>query len=254
MPLPLAKKAAILVLLLLFAGTILSPIGGTAERWQKENQPAFNAATLEDAVGQGALLGIFGGFRAIMADFAWLRAYLHWENHDRAACETLMRLSIALDPGNLFFWRNTADIIAYDMPHWEIATRRHGGRIDLDPAVIKQISQKYAQRGLDLYANAVRIFPRQEGALWVQCALICQFRLNDPRLTADYYRKSAECPTPVWFAPIAYVNILTKELGQKNEAAAWLRSHIKKIRSGQYPAQSSAALDRLETKLRDIEK
>jgi hypothetical protein len=249
---PAAKKAVALALVLL-AGQLLSRVGGEAARWQEENQPAFNAATLEGMAGQGVLLGVFGGFRAIMADFAWLRSYIHWENRERAACETLMRLSIALDPGNLFFWRNTADIIAYDMPHWETAARRRGGRVELDPVVERQIALEYAERGIALHARAARLFPREEGAILAQCALICLRRLNNPRRAAEFYREAAECPAPVWFAALARANILCDELGQQREAAAWLRAHAEKIRAGIVP-DPAGSLELLDAKLRELEK
>jgi hypothetical protein len=235
------------------AGWCLSWVGGTASRWQAANQPAFQADTLESAAGQGLLLGIFGGYRSIMADFAWVRAYVLWERRERAACETHMRLAIALDPGNDYFWRHTAHTIAFDMPHWETSERRRGGTLKLDPVVERQIAREYGERGLALYARAAARHPAQQADFWKASAQVCLLRLREPARGAEFYRRAAECENPLWYAAIAYVNVLTSELDMRREAAAWLRTHIARIRRGEVKDETRV-LPELEKLLRKLER
>lgn len=245
------RRAAALALLVL-AGWGGSFLGRPAARWQAEKQPALQAGSLEGVVGQGVLLGMFGGFRAILADFAWVRSYVYWEQRDRAGCESLMRMTLALDPGNDYFWLNTGDVIAFNMAHWEVEARRHGGRLELDPAVAAQIKRDYAERGLAVLEQGAARFPRRQAQFWLRCAHVCLMRLNDTARGADYYRRAAECDNPAWFAGLAYANILSSELGRKAEALRWLRDYRDRLgRSGAPDPQDIRGL--IEETLRRLE-
>ncbi|MDR2844549.1 MAG: hypothetical protein LBV28_00445 [Puniceicoccales bacterium] len=229
-----ARRRATAAVALAAAGAVLSFAGQPAARWQAENQPAFQAASLEGALGQGALLGIFGGLRAIMADFAWVRGNVHWENRDRAACETFMRLAIALDPGNVFFWVNAGDALAFDMSHWEVAQRegsRRGvpAKFKLDKVVVESLNREYAERGIALLTQGAERNPQQAAELWIRCAQVCIIRLKDNKRAAEFWRRAAECENPTWFAGVAYANFLNKELGKKQEAIEWMRAYQKSL-------------------------
>jgi hypothetical protein len=233
------------------SGLVLSRVGGAASRWQAANQPAFQAESLQNVAGQGLLLGIFGGYRSIIADFAWVRAYIHWTRQDRASCETLMRLSITLDPDNIYFWKNTANAIAFDMPHWEARERRRDGALTLDPIVEAQLAREYGERGLELYARAAARHPDFQAWLWTDCALVCLLRMKEPLRGAEYYRMAAECPKPLWFAAYARVNVLC-DLGMRKEAVEWLRGYIEKLRDGRIRDTGGTRAE-LENILRKLE-
>lgn len=247
---PIFRRIAA-VLALGASGLVLSRVGGEASRWQAANQPAFQAESLKDAAGQGLLLGIFGGYRAIIADFIWVRSYVFWERQDRASCEALMRLAITLDPGNFYFWKNTANAIAFDMPHWEARAQRRNGKLKLDPVVEAQLARKYGELGLELYARGAAYHPDLQAWLWADSALVCLRRMNEPLRGAEFYRMTAECPKPLWFAPFARVNVLV-DIGKRQEAVEWLRGYIEKLRDGRI--QDTAEIrSELEGFLRKLE-
>ncbi|MDR2430398.1 MAG: hypothetical protein LBD14_05890 [Puniceicoccales bacterium] len=218
---------------LVVAGWGLSWVGRPAGEWQGAHQPAFRAESLEGVLGQGALLGVFGGFRAIMADFAWLRSYVSWERCERAGCETFMRMALTLDPGNAVFWLDGGYITAFDMPHWEVRTREAGGRLKLDAVVVRQIKGEYARRGLALLSTGAERHPARAAEFWERCAMICLNVLKEPERAAEFYRRAAECENPKWYASLAYANLLALELGRKEEARRWLEAYAEKFRRGE---------------------
>ncbi|MDR3228129.1 MAG: hypothetical protein LBT53_01770 [Puniceicoccales bacterium] len=220
-------RLAAAVLVLLAGGWLLAPVGGPAARWQAASQPAFRANSLEGLLGQGMLLGVFGGFRDIMANFAWLRGYVHWANHDRAACETYMRLAISLDPANAYFWTGYADTEGYDMAAWEIREREGRHRGSMPAARRAEIRRRRAERGLALLAEGAARCPSEDGEFWWKSAVLCASRLQDWERCAEFYRRSAEAAKPARAAELSYVSILTERLKRGDDAVRWLRGRAK---------------------------
>ena len=239
-------------LILLVWSWALDWVSQPASRWQAANQPAFQAASLEGIVGQGVLLGIFGGFRSIMADFAWLRSYIHWGRHDRVACETLMRTAAALDPGNSIFWTGAIDRIGYDMPRWEIDARGHGGLLPVDKAVQAQITLEYVERTLTLATQGAKLHPQYASDFWMRSGHLCRLKLHDYERAATFFKLAAEGEPPLWFAGLSYANVLC-ELGREEEARQWLRAQIKKRRDSNVPDPQDI-IGVLEERLGELEK
>ena len=113
-------KSRLLAIFVTLGGLALT---GAALRWMeaplwsalRAEQPALRLGSAGAAAGQGVTLGLLGGFRAIVADFTWLRLHVIWEQRDLAATDTLLRLVTTIDPRPLYFWVNGARIIAFDM-------------------------------------------------------------------------------------------------------------------------------------------
>ncbi len=216
------------------AGVVISPAGKTAAIWQRENQPVLHSADLTAAMGQGVLLGMFGGLRSVLADISWIRGYAKTEHYDLAGCETAMRLSITLDPGNPYFRLVASDVIAYDSPYWIFSER--GGplwRKRLDPGVRKYIYREQAERGMALLKDGSRQMPENPD-FYVRMAQLVENKFGDVAGAAEYYRQAAECPRPAWYASGIYVNFLFKKLGKKREAVAWYRDYIARLEAGNF--------------------
>ena len=79
---------AILILLGLLTRFIEKPA------WERvqAGQPELKLGDIENALGQGLVVGMLGGFRAIMADFLWIRANAVWVEKDRAQLDAMIRL------------------------------------------------------------------------------------------------------------------------------------------------------------------
>src|SRR3954466_8730264 len=113
----------------------LRPIEAPLWETLRAEQPALRLATAGAMAGQGLTLGVLGGFRAIAADFTWVRVFVIWEQRDLPATETLLRLVTAIDPRPVYFWLNGARVIAYDMTAWRIAA---AGGYDAVPAAERE--------------------------------------------------------------------------------------------------------------------
>ncbi|MDR2980877.1 MAG: hypothetical protein LBV12_01375 [Puniceicoccales bacterium] len=225
---PWLRRRIIAVVMLCVAGCALSLVGQPAADWQRTHQPAFRSEELKGIVGQGVLLGMFGGLRSIMADMSWVRAYSYWEKRDRAGSESMMRLAIILDPGNIYFWINAANIIGYDQAHWEIAAREYGGRIKVQDSVKQTLYREYAENALKLLDDCIARFPDDSRA-YIYAAQLTRNKLNNIPMEAEYYRRAAECKNRVWFAGRIYAMILGEDMGKPEEALEWYRDYYRRI-------------------------
>jgi hypothetical protein len=198
------------------------------------------------AAGQGLTFGVLGGFRAIAADFAWVRVYVIWEKHDLPATETLLTLVSALDPRPLYFWLNSARILAYDMPGWRIAAA--GGYETVPEAQQRNVDAEQAQLALRRLDAALPFHPANAD-LWIERANIELTRLHDVAAAAASYRRAWEQPNAPYFAARLYAEML-KRLGRKAEALAWLVQLHPQLP----PNDESAGAALVLARIRDLER
>ena len=92
--------------LLALLGLLARPIEAPAWKAVMMGQPEINLDALEGTLGQGLIIGVLGGFRAILADFLWIRTNVIWERKDRIKLDSMVRLVTTLDPRPDFFWIN----------------------------------------------------------------------------------------------------------------------------------------------------
>jgi len=202
------------------AGLALRPLERPV--WAEINASGsfIDASGLEGAVGQGVVAGLLGGFRALAADFLWLKANASWEEMDLPATQTTIRAVTAIDPRALYFWVNGARIIAYDMPAWRI--ERAGG-LDVVPASVQsRIDEEQARVALGMLADAQQVHPGNP-TLTIEAANIHLRRLGDTATAARLYREAAEMPGAPFYAARIHAELL-RNLGRRQEALEWLRS------------------------------
>ena len=216
-------KSRLLAIFVTLGGLALT---GAALRWMeaplwavlRAEQPALRLASAGAAAGQGVTLGLLGGFRAIVADFTWLRLHVIWEQRDLAATDTLLRLVTTIDPRPLYFWVNGARIIAFDMTAWRIAEA--GGHEVLSAVQRDRLGTEQARLAIRLLEEAMTFHPGN-AALWIERANIELNRLRDSEAAAESYRKAWEQPGAPTYAARLHAELL-RRLGRKSEALAWL--------------------------------
>ena len=216
-------KSRLLAIVVTVGGLALT---GAALRWMeaplwaalRAEQPALRLGSAGAAAGQGVTLGLLGGFRAIVADFTWLRLHVIWEQRDLAATDTLLRLVTTIDPRPLYFWVNGARIIAFDMTAWRIA---EAGGHEVLPAVQRdRLGAEQARLAIRLLEEAMTFHPGN-AALWIERANIELNRLRDGEAAAESYRKAWEQPGAPTYAARLHAELL-RRLGRKAEALVWL--------------------------------
>lgn len=186
-----------ILMVLLAVGLLIRPLQEPAWAEVQAGQPELNLEKLEAAAGQGALVGLLGGFRSLIADFTWIKAYTLWEKRDRAKVESLINLTTTIDPRPTYFWTNGAHIIAYDMPTWRLA--KINSRFNEIPADVRaKINKEQAMRGIQMLDRAMQYHP-DDARVVLDKALIHLNRLDDPAVAVTYLREAAAKPNAPYF-------------------------------------------------------
>lgn len=200
-------------------GAVIRPFEEPAWQFVRAQQPALKLDSLQGALGQGVTVGLLGGFRAIVADFFWLKTNAVWEENDLPATQTFVHLVTAIDPRPLYFWQNGSRMIAYDMPNWRIV--EEGGYDAVPKARQRKIDEEQSAVALKYLNDAFGHHP-DSALLHIEIANIHLNRLKDEATAAEFYRLAALQPRAPYYAARIYAELL-KRLGRKQEAYDWLK-------------------------------
>ena len=214
----------------------------------RSQQPALGAESAAAAAGQGVTFALLGGFRAIAADFLWLRVHVIWETHDLATTATLLRLTTALDPRPLYFWLNGARILAYDMTAWRIAAA--GGYDATTTEVQRRIAAEQARLALRHLDEAAASHPAS-AEIWVERAGIELNKLGDLAAAALSYRRAWEQPGGPYYAARLHAEML-RRLGRQAEALAWLEQLYPQLPPGDEAAGADLVRARIAELRREL--
>lgn len=218
--------------------------------WQdmRARLPELRLDSAATATGQGITLALLGGFRALVADAAWIRMYTQWERRDLPASETLVRLVTAVDPRPVYFWLNGARILAYDFPAWRIEAA--GGYEAVPAEAQRRMIHEQARVGL-AYLAAGRVFHPASVELWVEQANIELNRLRDLGAAAESYRRAWELPGAPYYVARLHAEVL-RRAGRKAEALDFLVHLHPTLPRGDPGAAADVVLDRIRELERDL--
>lgn len=213
------SRILLILLILCLLGLLTRPIEAPTWEIVKAGQPEMNLAGIEGALGQGLVVGVLGGFRAIMADFLWIRTNTIWERRDRVKLDAMVRLVTTLDPRPEFFWINASRMIAYDVPHWRI--REEGGYNAVPEARQQAINLDQSTQAFDLIDEALEFHP-DRAKLYLEKGQIYLNRLKDDANAATWFLKASQQSDAPYFAARIYAELLRKQ-GKNQEAYAFLK-------------------------------
>jgi hypothetical protein len=230
----------------LIAGIILEPLQNAAWTVTRPNRPELNFKDLNDNLGQGTLLGVFGGFRNILADFAWLRGYSYWEQRDRPNTEAMLNLATTLDPRVIMFWKEGSRIIAYDIPTWFLHRDP-----PLPPEEYKKIHDEQARRGLEFLDRGLQLLPNNFSLLLNKAEIYRNRLIDEPggiELAAEQYRLASEATKQFYFPLRQYLGLLWKlgDSQHQREAYTYLRQHYPTLPQDVPDAQISMMWDTIQ--------
>jgi hypothetical protein len=231
---------------LITLGLLTRPIESPAWARVQAGQPELKLARLDDALGQGLVVGMLGGFRAIIADFLWIRANTIWERRDRAKLEPMLRLVTTLDPRPDFFWINSARMIAYDVPNWRI--REEGGYDAVPEWRQDEIDQEQARQAFSLISKALE-FHSENPRLYLEIGQIHLNRLDDPAAAAPWFLKASKQLGAPRFAARIYAELLRRQ-GQDQAAYDFLVQLHRDLPDDDPYAKKHIVLERI----RDLER
>lgn len=202
---------------LALAGAVGGRIAAPVWKLIREREPVLRLETSATA-GPAATLALFGGFRALAADIAWVELHAQWEKHDLAGTAALVRVVPKLDPRPVYFWLNGARILAYDFTAWRIAAA--GGYAVVPAETQEAIGREQARLAL-AHLDQARAFHPGNAELWIERACIELTRLHDVAAAAVSFRCAAEQPGAPYYAARLHAEML-RRLGRDAEALAWL--------------------------------
>ncbi len=236
----------VVIAVLLAAGWLGARVGERAWGAIRSDMPALTGGDLEAAAGEGLMIGLFGGFRAITADMLWVRTNAVWEAQDVPGTQALIRMVTIVDPRPILFWINGARMIAYDMPVWRADSARGAGR-DVPRAVQARIVEEQAEVALALLHRA-EVFHPEEPLLVIERANIVQRKLGDLGRAAALYRQAAQMPGAPYYAARIHAELL-RRIGREHDALAWLVEVHQQL-----PADDPMAMrDLVLGRIRDLE-
>ena len=175
------------------------------------------------ARGGGVLWAVLGGYRSLVADFAWLKAYIAWEKRDAAGCMSNIDLAAKLDPETLMFWHMGSGMIAYDMPRWIYEGRPH------TPLQKRHVAERQARLAIDFLNRGLEFLPRSR-RLNLDKALIYQKVLKDDAKELEAYEKAAEGDAPLF---------ISRDYARRLEAAGRLEEALSVLRDAEKRADKS---------------
>lgn len=215
-----ARMLGMALLALVLLGLASRPIEVPAWKMIQAGQPELNLEDVEGALGQGLVVGMLGGFRAIMADLLWIQANSVWGRKDRVELDAMFRLVTTLDPRPEFFWLNAARMTAYDIPNWRI---REEGGYDLVPDWRQsEIDREQAEQAFVLIREALEFHP-DSPTLYLEIGQIYINRLDDAERAAPWFLKAWEQPGAPNFSARIYAELLRRQ-GKNEEAYDFLKS------------------------------
>lgn len=243
-----AATLAIVLGVLAICGAALGRVAAPAWSTAQARQPALQLDSKMAAAGQGVTLALLGGFRALVADAAWLRMYALWEKRDLPGTETLIRLVTAIDPRPVYFWLNGARIMAFDLTAWRIAL---GGGYDRVPELVQdRIGREQGAQALR-HLEAAHAFHPQNADLWIERANIELNRMRDPVAAAESYRKAWEQPGAPYYAARLHAELL-RRTNRKAEALAWLKQLHPQLPANVEEARADLVLERIQELEREL--
>jgi hypothetical protein len=209
----------VVVVVMAVTGLVIRPFEEPAWQFVRAQQPALKLESLQGAMGQGVTVGLLGGFRAIAADFFWIKTNSVWETRDLPKTQTFITWVTAIDPRPLYFWMNGARMIAYDMPNWRIVAA--GGYRRVPQSEQLRIDKEQAEVALKYLNEAFGHHP-DAPLLHIEVANIYINRLKDTASAATAYRNAALQPGAPFYAGRLYAEML-RRLGRNTEAYEWLK-------------------------------
>ncbi len=240
---PLLQKimtVAFTLLILLICFRVTLSIERSAWKVVKVGQVEIGLEKIETSLGQGFIIGTLGGFRTILADFAWLQLYNVWVQKKRAELSALIRLVTTLDPRPEFFWINASRMLAYDVSAWRI--KDEGGYFLLPKARQEAINSEQSEQAFALLHRALEFHP-DSPYLHLEIGQIYMNCLKDDGRAAEWFLKASELPNAPYFAARIYAELLRCQ-GRLREAYNYLKQHFFKLEEAPFP-QREIVLDRI---------
>lgn len=177
----------LLLCALLLWGAIKLPIEHTlcAERARTHLASLALNLDLREQIGQLGFVAALSGFRAVVADFLFIRAYVAWERTDWNRVLFLFRQITTLQPRSILFW----DMAAWHMA-WNAGTAALNDPTQPRLALRIKAQREYFDLGRDFLERGIKNNPNRP-QLYEALARLYREKYNDHARAAEYYAQAA---------------------------------------------------------------
>ncbi|MEM6884533.1 MAG: hypothetical protein AAF571_05825 [Verrucomicrobiota bacterium] len=144
---------------------------------------------LRETLGQELSFAALGGFRALAANYLWIKVTQAWEDQVWTRVRARADMAVTLQPRTLFFWENGAWHMAWNA---SVSVVKYAEEDKSEER--KQFeSRKWIDAGIDMLERGIRANPEKYG-LYLRMAELYWQRLEDYEMSAKYYRMALERP------------------------------------------------------------
>jgi tetratricopeptide (TPR) repeat protein len=173
---------------------------------------------LREQIGQLGFIAALSGFRAIVADALFIRAFAAWENTEWGRMLLLFRHITTLQPRVLLFW----DTAAWHMA-WNAAVAAMNDLNQPRLALRVKAQREYFALGKDFLERGIKNNPDRP-ELYEALARLYQEKYKDHERASEYYAKAAALPEAPSFDRRFSAYELSYCEGREREAYERLRS------------------------------
>lgn len=250
-------RTCLLLVVLVLAGTAVfplrkflrsdmtndTPLSSVAGFYPQPKQEAAEASDSNaNPLGPVALWAVLGGFRTVLADLVWIQTYRAWERRALAEVWQGIEWTLDLHPENLFFWIQSARMVGYDFPRWEVDPRRPAGFRRFPN--LEAARKHYGKEALKLLGEAARLHPQHPGPP-LEAALLQRHLLGNLDAAAALFKRAATLPGAPVFAAIAHGETLIL-LGRSQEAIRWFETLLQVLPAKAYSSEVAAIREILQ--------
>jgi hypothetical protein len=184
------KRALIALAVIFIFGALKLPTERALALEERESHFVGPGLSLDlrEKLGQVGFVAVLSGFRAVLADFLFIKAHVAWERTEWGRVLFLFRQVTALQPQVPLFWDTAA---------WHMAWNASAAALN-DPNQPRQALRVKAQRdyfalGKDFLERGIRNNPRNP-KLYETMAMLYREKYNDHARASEFFRKAADCP------------------------------------------------------------
>jgi hypothetical protein len=184
------NRALFVLAIILAFGALKLPAERALASEQRESQFAGSELNLDlrEKVGQLGFVAALSGFRAVLADFLFVKAHVAWERTEWGRVLFLFRQVTTLQPHVPLFWDTAA---------WHMAWNASAAAIhDLSQpreALRVKAQRDYFALGKDFLERGIKNNPKNP-KLYESMAMLYRDKYNDHAHASEFYRKAADCP------------------------------------------------------------
>ena len=198
---------------------------------------------ISDQLGQGTLIGLLGGLRAVVANYYWLEVTNAWEKKDWPTLRAEVDLVTALQPRTVLFWEMGAWHLA-----WNASVDKLNNIAEKSQTRREADARKWVEMGRDVLLRGVENIPDRYN-LWFQLGWIEDQKFHDELAAAHYYQEALKRPgAPRYLERFVGYDLETG--GDKAGAYAWWKDLW---RSAPDHADKVRAWDKVEDRIRRLE-